>query len=508
MKKLIIISSVLFSISVVALSQNIDDAIRPSQVFQSGTARFNSMAGAFSALGGDISTLNQNPAGLGVFRSSEISLTPMLINGQSTSYFKNNNSEDNKFGFTFSQFGVVSSMTASNKDKGLLALNFGYSMNKSNNYNQSALIKGIGDNSSMADYWANRASTGYFEGGGFYSDELADSLPDAFLAWQTYLIDTLSNQYTTYGSAFNNYGDDAAVYGQTIKRLVESSGYSNDHAFSLGGNISDKFYFGATFGLSSFNYKSIYQHVETVPSEAGLNSLLSNFTYNLTYSSSGTGINFKFGAIYRPVEPLRLSFAFHTPTVYWVSDYVSDNISVNYTGVTSRRSDTSIQGSNNLFKYDYRLKTPSRAMVGAAYQIGRIGLVSVDYELVNYSGAKFSETGDGYDYSGNNEEIDVLLKTSNNLRAGAEIRLSKLYFRGGYAFYGSPWEDGDYNSEKNYKLVSGGVGFRTGSLVIDFSYSALMNSKTYILYSTPTETAVSDINNVRNNFAMTLGFKF
>ena len=32
-----------------------------------------SMGGAFTALGGDMSTLSQNPAELGVFRSSEIS---------------------------------------------------------------------------------------------------------------------------------------------------------------------------------------------------------------------------------------------------------------------------------------------------------------------------------------------------------------------------------------------------------------------------------------------------
>lgn len=40
-----------------------------------GTARFMSMGGAFTALGGDISTLNQNPGGIGLYRSSDLSLT-------------------------------------------------------------------------------------------------------------------------------------------------------------------------------------------------------------------------------------------------------------------------------------------------------------------------------------------------------------------------------------------------------------------------------------------------
>lgn len=47
-----------------------------------GTARFMSMGGAFTALGGDLSTLNQNPGGIGVYRSSEVGAT-LDINIQS-----------------------------------------------------------------------------------------------------------------------------------------------------------------------------------------------------------------------------------------------------------------------------------------------------------------------------------------------------------------------------------------------------------------------------------------
>ncbi len=46
------------------IAQNVDDALRYSQIFYGGTARFMSMGGAFTALGGDISSLSQNPAGL------------------------------------------------------------------------------------------------------------------------------------------------------------------------------------------------------------------------------------------------------------------------------------------------------------------------------------------------------------------------------------------------------------------------------------------------------------
>ncbi|MCT9925374.1 hypothetical protein N7272_14545, partial [Enterococcus faecalis] len=51
------------------------DAIRYSRTELGGSARFRSMAGAFGALGGDFSAIGQNPAGLGIFRSSEVSAT-------------------------------------------------------------------------------------------------------------------------------------------------------------------------------------------------------------------------------------------------------------------------------------------------------------------------------------------------------------------------------------------------------------------------------------------------
>jgi hypothetical protein len=466
------------------------------------------MAGAFTALGGDLSTLSQNPAGLGVYRSSEFTFTPILYNGKSMSYFKNNNSEDEGFNFNISQLGVVSSLSFSNRESGLVALNFGYSMNITNNYDQSSTIKGIGNNSSMADYWADIASNGYPEGGGYYSDELADNVPDTYLAWNTYLIDTVSNLYTTYGSAFSNYGGEASVYGQTIKRLISNKGYSRENDFSIGANISNKLYLGATLGFANFEYSSTFQHSETVPAELGLSSLLSSFNYTLTYSNSASGFNFKLGAIYKPVESLRLAFAYHTPTIYRVEEYVSDNMSTYFTGVTARRSSTSYSVSNTASVYEYRLKTPSRTMFGLAYQIANLGMVSVDYELVDYGGAKFSETGDGYDYTNHNSDIRNYLGTASNIRVGAELRVSSLYFRGGYANYGSPWEEGDYNSDNSKNLISAGLGFRSGSFMVDFSYSYLVAPQTYILYNAPTETAIADIDNTTNSFAITLGYKF
>ena len=61
-------------------SQGVVDALKYSQQDIRGTARYMGMAGAFGALGGDITTLSQNPAGIGVYRNSDIAATIDLSN--------------------------------------------------------------------------------------------------------------------------------------------------------------------------------------------------------------------------------------------------------------------------------------------------------------------------------------------------------------------------------------------------------------------------------------------
>src|SRR5690606_15866462 len=67
--------------------QTIDDALIFSQETNGTSARINGMSDAQTALGGDISTINGNPAGLGFFGRSDISLTlNYLQNGNKTTY--------------------------------------------------------------------------------------------------------------------------------------------------------------------------------------------------------------------------------------------------------------------------------------------------------------------------------------------------------------------------------------------------------------------------------------
>lgn len=70
-----VLAGMLVALPSAMMGQTALDAFSISQTDMRGSARFMSMGGAFTALGGDISTLNQNPGGIGVYRSSDITAT-------------------------------------------------------------------------------------------------------------------------------------------------------------------------------------------------------------------------------------------------------------------------------------------------------------------------------------------------------------------------------------------------------------------------------------------------
>jgi len=492
MKRIGLFILALLSMFTVVKAQNVDDALRYSQSFYGGTARFMSMGGAFTALGGDISSLSQNPAGLGVFRSSELTITPQLFQTKTTAGF-NGNYSDKLYNFNLNQAGIVSNLISNNNETGLITLNIGYSFNKTNNLNQTILIRGVSNSSSMADYWAAQAN-------GSTKPNLSDN---AWMANHTWLIDTLSGSGTSYGTVFSNYGDNPpSVYGQTVQRIITNEGYTGEHAISVGGNYSNKIFFGATFGISTLRYTSHYEHLEST--NQALPSQFQNFTYTDHFEEKGTGYSLKLGVIIKPIEALRIGLAFHSPTWYRINDYAYSDLTSNFT------DGGHYEASIDPLRFNYALATPFRVLSGVAVQIQKFALLSADYEFVDYSTAKFSETGDGYDYSVKNMAIRNSLKSASNVRLGAEFRLNKLYLRTGYGYYGKAFKSGEDNSNLDYSSISLGAGFREQNISIDFAYTNFRYSQTYFLYPVDMgiDPAAANLNTIRNMFTLTLGYKF
>jgi hypothetical protein len=495
MKRISLIILAAFILLSGVFSQNVDDALRYSQVFYGGTARFMSMGGAFTALGADLSSLSQNPAGLGVFRSSELSISPQLFHINTSAGF-NGITSDYLYNFNLGQVGIVSNIISNSNETGLITLNIGYSFNKTNNLSQSMRIQGVSNTSSMADYWAGISN-------GWYNNELGDNVPDARMAYDAYVIDSLPGSRLSYGTVFSNYGDNPpSQYGQTVRRLVSNEGYTGEHALSIGGNYSNKIYFGATLGISKLKYTSNYEHLEST--SANLPSKFENFTYTDHFENTGTGYSLKIGAIIKPIETLRIGLAFHSPTFYRINEYFYENLTSNFT------DGGKYEFSNDPARYNYALTTPFRVLTGVAFQVKKFALLSADYEFVDYSIARFSETGDNFDYSEKNLNIKNSLKSASNIRLGGEFRIDKLYLRTGYGYYGKAFKPGEDNENLDFSSFSLGAGYREQNVSIDFAFTSYRSTQKYVLYALDTsfDPAIASLNTVRNMFTITVGYKF
>ncbi|MEZ5001310.1 MAG: hypothetical protein R2727_12090, partial [Bacteroidales bacterium] len=355
------------------------------------------------------------------------------------------------------------------------------------------LIRGTGTNSSMADYWALQANSGNVTPENLGSSE--------WLAFLAYVIDTIpgTGGYD-YATIFSEYGSNAnSTYGQTIRRIISSEGYAGEHSLSAAGNIDDKLYFGFTFGISKIQYDTRYTHLES--DENANIPIFRDFTYTDVVSTTGRGFNIKIGAIYRPISTVRLGFSFHSPTVYRINEYYYDSMVAN-------DDYGQIDEANDPFRFSYTLTTPMRINAGASVQVGKLGIVSADYELVDYRTSRFSKASDDYDYYNENQDIRDIYATAHNLRLGAELRINSMfYLRGGYGFYGSGFTAGETNQDNNYNVYSGGFGVRQSNFFLDMSYSVMSNSQAYFMYGFPDLDPV-DITTNRSTVSATLGFRF
>src|ERR1700722_16800528 len=110
------------------------DALCYSKDILGGTARFAAMGGAFCAVGGDVSTLAYNPAGIPVFTKNELEISPGLTL-QSTNASNSSNSVTNQSSsFNIQSFGLIATKKIKNKNKddigGWKSYNFGIAYNR------------------------------------------------------------------------------------------------------------------------------------------------------------------------------------------------------------------------------------------------------------------------------------------------------------------------------------------------------------------------------------------
>ena len=188
MKKFLLSAGAMISFFA-SMSQLPEDVLRYSYVPQHGTARNMAIGGAMGSLGGDLNALYVNPAGLALYKTREVVLTPGFMFNINKANFRGTDSKSNKSGFDFGTSGMVIGFNSPNSKWTNQAFSFG--INQTANFNNYVSYSGANNQSSYAEQFAEE-----FSKSGLSPDEALNDPRFAYgtaPALYTYLIDTFPN---------------------------------------------------------------------------------------------------------------------------------------------------------------------------------------------------------------------------------------------------------------------------------------------------------------------------
>ncbi len=542
-----ILAAIATALPLTMLAQTALDAYQMSRYDLRGTARFMSMGGAFGALGGDLSTLNQNPGGIGVYRKSEVGVT-VDIDMQSTKTTSNTNSMSTDQTKVYcNNLGYIGSIyTGSNV---MPYFQWGVSYGRAASFDRH--YRGVSNqmNGSLTNYIA-----GYTANEGWQSNLLSNTNENYYsynapwmsmLAYNSYIINA-PNGSTSYQGLWQNGTNGSSSFD------VLEKGYIDEYAINFGGNVMNTVYWGVGFGITDIEYSQSTYYTEDMtgaripaqraataldPSEQivdgqvvdGTTTGDGGFGLDSWKRITGSGFNFKVGVIVRPINELRIGLAVHTPTYYNLRQeafasvdygfgYAEGPAKANYTGTPSDR-------------VSWKLRTPWRMIASVAGVIANKGIVSVDYEYRPYQNM-VEKDDDGNEYTALNDDIKTYYKAANILRVGAEYRVTdKFSVRAGFAYESTPTEssmrDGkemvftsnpddsgvtpSYSIDDSATYVTCGLGYHYKGFYADAAYVYKNRESSFHPY-TPnryTDTPFgSKINQTSSNIVLSIGYKF
>lgn len=530
-----------------ATAQETYDNAPLAQKDLNGTARYVGMGGAMEALGADISTMGTNPAGIGMFRRS-------VING-SFGFSSQSDAEEfngaDKTKMSFDQAGFVYSMRSGRSS----FVNFGFTYNKSRNFNQiltaAGRLNGASQNklSGMKNYngiYALRSKNGTLSSPDATCSQLDYLYSNVILGdGNSILADKNGNMIgdNTDGFLIRKDGFSPTFYNATDYSFGrESSGYIGEYNFNISGNSNDRFYWGFTFGLYDVHYDATTQYSENLVD--GSNSI-GKVTLNDRRKITGSGFDVKAGIIFRPVEesPFRVGLYVHTPTWY-------DLTSKNYT-----RLDNNLQEKYGAHDYgdineayDFKFYTPWRFGASIGHTVGNYLALGATYEYADYStsdirindGGTIDYWGNYYDESHSDEAMKQNIKQSlkgvHTLKLGVEFKpernwavrlgynyVSPMYNKEGFKdgtinSYGTYYSSTtDYTNWKATNRITAGVGYSCRNWTIDLAYQYSQTDGDFYPFMGYVDNENKKYNNVcdavkvsnkRNQLLLTLGYKF
>ncbi|MCL2598035.1 MAG: hypothetical protein FWD66_10400 [Paludibacter sp.] len=521
MKKIIIIITGILSIGIISAQSELD-AVKYVQDDIQGTARYMGMAGAFGALGGDVSAIKDNPAGLGIFRSQELSFT---INSQfqnSKSTWGNVTANDNMSRTKFNNFSYIVALPTwrqqTGQTKGLLGMNFGFTYNKLKSLDRSINIRG-GEMQARLPYMMAElaAQTGITDENAMGDFENTSVGWLSVLGYNAYLINLHNVGWLTdfgYSTGSNVPQNVIPTY------TLYERGYIDEYGFTWSGNFSNRFYMGIGVNIQSMTYDLDSKYSEQLADNSG------NFTLRNIYSANGFGFNVSIGGLYKITKSLRASAAVHTNTVMLLNEQYYpdlDGITPDYAG-----------------KNSYAVNRPFSANLGLAYIFGKKGLLSAEYVFKNYKNTYYADNNfRKKDFEEENDGMKNMFLNGHTIKIGGEYRVTNNFsVRAGYAlqtsmvddkkadklmWYNSLRTDAEYFVPKNTNYFSIGLGFQGNGWFFDLALMQRRAAETFMPFSPTYQVDYSedvndfvnipmpkpaDISIINNNIIATFGLRF
>ncbi len=431
-KHLFFIATILCSLESYCQVLNYSDiGLLLSQSSTNGTARFNSMAGAFGAVGGDLSSMRINPAAGAVFKLSEFGFSLAFNDLTTTSNYYGSSNRSNSNTTDFAQIGFVNITDLSRYSDEWTKVFFGFNYVKTANYNNSWFA----DGNSGVTTWVEDPTD-----------------PDI---------------------------------------LYTNAEYQNFDSFSKGGRHSYSFYGGAQWGKDIYfgigvitQTMDYYQNtIQEEFNNDGNGNTVDGYLEEWE-QVRGNAISFNFGIIAKVSRALRIGLSYETASKWSMSEESNlvketpDDLLGYYELQYS--TDPGFIYSNNYDKvlfYDYSLDTPGKLTASAALVVGKLGLFSFDYTSNFYNQLQFPNA---LEFQSENGFFVSEIQNTMDLAAGAEIRAGILRIRGGYKVKESPFKND--NQSSNQEEYSLGIGFDKGRFKLDIAYQYYTSNGTYDFY--------------------------
>ncbi|GAB3566851.1 outer membrane protein transport protein [Spirosoma luteolum] len=500
-----------------AASDYADDAFRFSDASLNGTARFRGLGGNHAALGGDASNLFGNPAGLGFYNRSELSISPSLNLVSNQNNFLGAQTVGSNSKASIGQFSLVLAGGDKNNNQRWRRSSFGISYAQTANFYDYIDARGTNNNqnSSIVQSYINAANDAKYSeaqlSDGFIPGERRADFREA-AAYGLFLINPTVYNANSAGPPYTRFD---ANTPKDQRATLTRSGAQSQWSLAYAGNLDDKLYIGGSVSFTRLRYASEFNFVETPLGGRTFN----NYGQINRFNVAGNGISASLGIIYKLSPELQVGATIISPTISSARETFTQTLTASAKDPNLQLKANAVDVITPYDNFDYTLQTPLRASGGATFFIGKAGFLTATAEYVGYSGMRvrtsyFNTTQDNTDFK-NDVKQSVMSSYQNvvNLRLGGEVRAGLLRLRAGVGYLPSAYKldlDRVAKADRDKLLLSAGVGVRNQRFFADLSGSYLTTKSGISPYQLPNDADTPTVltNNRNTNLTLSIGTFF